>query len=160
MFSEMSGQHGGRSDIDRLVMRACADDYEEFSMIVSEIEKWTTGDPNAPTIRQIQEALIQSITNRDIDAFEVADCELRLTSILPDLETIGELWFYVTEQGRKWVQGVITCRGWRPNNRTVFGSWYPTLAAKTRTRRGWGTQGLWVDERKATAGPSTSLRAG
>jgi len=104
MLSEMIGKYGGRSEINRLVMESCADDYEEFNMIVSEIEEWTNGDPNAPTIRQIEEALVQSITNMDIAAFEVHDCRLRLTTALPDHETISELWFYVTEQGKKWVQ--------------------------------------------------------
>ena len=85
-------------------MEACANDYEEFSMIVSEIEKWTNGDPNAPTIRQIEEALIQSIANKDIEAFEEHDCGLCLTTLLPDHETISKLWFYVTERGKKWVQ--------------------------------------------------------
>ncbi len=101
---EMVGKYGGRSEFNRLVMEACANDYEEFSMVVSEIEKWTDGDPNAPTISQIEEALVQSIANKDIEAFEVHDCELRLTTVEPDHETISELWFYVTEQGKKWVQ--------------------------------------------------------
>jgi hypothetical protein len=104
MMSEMEEKYGRRSEINRLVIEACADDYEEFSMIVSEIEKWTNGDPNAPTIRQIEEALVQSIANKDIEAFEVHDCELRLTTVQPDHETISDLWFYVTEQGKKWVQ--------------------------------------------------------
>ena len=100
----MAEKYEHRSETNRLVMRACADDYEEFSMIVSEIEEWTNVDPNAPTIHQIEEALVQSITNKDIEAFEVHECRLRLTTVLPDHETISELWFYVTEQGKKWVQ--------------------------------------------------------
>jgi hypothetical protein len=28
------------------------------------------------------------------------------------------------------------------------GSWVPTLAAKTKTRRGWGTHGLWLRHRR------------
>ena len=104
MTSEVEEHYGGRSEINRLVMEACADDYEEFSMIVSEIEKWRNGDPNAPTIHQIEEALIQSIENKDIEAFEENDCRLCLTTVLPDHETISRLWFYVTGQGKKWVR--------------------------------------------------------
>lgn len=100
----MPGRYGQRSETYRLVMEACADNFEEFSMIVSEIAKWTNGDPSSPTISQIEEALVQSITNKDIEAFEVHNWRLRLTPVLPDHETIKELWFYVTEQGKKWVQ--------------------------------------------------------
>jgi hypothetical protein len=103
-MSAMEGKYGGRSESNRLVMEACADDYEEFSMVVSEIEKCTNGDPNAPTISQIEEALVQSVANKDIEAFEVHDCRLRLTPVQPGHETISELWFFVTEQGKKWVQ--------------------------------------------------------
>jgi hypothetical protein len=85
-------------------MEACADDYEDFRMIVSEIKKWTNRDPDAPTIRQIKEALIESIANRDIEACEEHDCRICLTTVLPDHDTISGLWFYVTEQGKKWVQ--------------------------------------------------------
>jgi uncharacterized Zn finger protein len=107
----MSDEYGQRSETNRLVMEACADDYEEFSMIVSEIEKWTNGDPNAPTIRQIEEALVQSIAHKDIEAFEVYGDRLRVTTKQPDHETISELWFYVTEQGKKWVQKMCEIEG-------------------------------------------------
>ena len=73
-------------------------------MIVSEIEKWTSGDTGAPTLLQIKEALIQSIADKDIEAFQVDENRLCLTTVPPDHETIGELWFYVTERGKKWVQ--------------------------------------------------------
>jgi hypothetical protein len=104
MMSEVVGQRGGRSKTNRLVMEACADDYEEFSMVVSEIKKWTNCAPNAPTIHQIKEALIESIANKDLQAYEEHDCRICLTTVLPDHETTSELWFYVTEQGKKWVQ--------------------------------------------------------
>ena len=104
MTSGIEEHYGGRSELNRLVMEACADDYEEFSMIVSEIEKWTKGNPNAPTIGQIEDALVQSIADKDIDSFEVHEHSLRLITIQPDHEIIGELWFYVTERGKKWVQ--------------------------------------------------------
>jgi hypothetical protein len=104
MTSEVEEHYGGRSEINRLVIEACADDYEEFSMIVSEIEKWTKGGPTAPTTGQIEEALVQSIANKDIEAFEVHGCELHLTTVQPDHETISDLWFYVTEQGKNWIR--------------------------------------------------------
>jgi hypothetical protein len=104
MMSEMEEKYGGRSEVNRLVMEACANSYEEFNMIVSEVGRWTNGDPNAPTMRQIEEALVQSIANKEIQAFEVHDCERHLTTVQPDHETISDLWFYVTEQGKKWVQ--------------------------------------------------------
>jgi hypothetical protein len=111
MMSEMEDKYGGRSEVIRLVMEACANDYEEFNMIVSEVGRSTKGDPNAPTISQIEEALVQSIANKDIEAFEVHDCELHLTTVQPDHKIISEFWFYVTEQGKKWVQEMCKIEG-------------------------------------------------
>ncbi len=94
-------KYGQRSETNRLVMEACADDYEEFSMIVSEIAKWTNGTPHAPSVSQIEHALLQSIADNDISAFEVYENRLRLTVTRPDHESISTLWFYVTEQGKE-----------------------------------------------------------
>jgi hypothetical protein len=87
-------------------MAACADDYEEYSMIVSEIAKWTKDSPDAPNVYQIEEALLESIANKDIDVYEVYEGRLRLTTAPPNHERIGELWFYVSEQGKTWVRGI------------------------------------------------------
>jgi hypothetical protein len=100
----MPKRYGRRSETNRLVMEACANDYEEFSMMVSDIGKWTKGESNAPTIGELEEALVQSIANKDIDAFEEQEDGLRLTTLPPNHETIGTIWFYATEQGKKWVK--------------------------------------------------------
>src|ERR1035441_8783515 len=43
-----------------------------------------------------------------------------------------------SNHGRR--RGMVRLTGRAPLANGGWGSWYPTLAAKTRTRRGWGTQ--------------------
>jgi hypothetical protein len=45
--------------------------------------------------------------------------------------------------------------GWGTGHPRATGSWIPTLAAKTRTRRGWGTQSLYPTHRKVRDGWGT-----
>src|ERR1035437_3412602 len=96
----MAEKYGHRSETNRLVMEACADDYEEFSMIVSEIEEWTNGASDSPDVNGIVNALIQSIADKDIEAYEVREHRLQLTTVQPDRASIADLWFYVTDKGK------------------------------------------------------------
>jgi hypothetical protein len=89
-------------------MEACADDYEEFSMIVSEIAKWTSGAKDAPSVGQIEQALFQSLTDNDIEAYEVQENRLQRTTAQPDHSSVAEFWFYITEQGKKWLKETDT----------------------------------------------------
>lgn len=100
----MPEEYGGRSEFNRLVMEACANDYEEFSMIVSEIAKWTKDASDVPNVNQIEQALFESIANADVDVYEVHECRLRLIATPLKHEKMGELWFYVSEQGKTWVR--------------------------------------------------------
>jgi hypothetical protein len=53
-----------------MVAEACANDYEDFNMIVSEVTRWTKSEFKAPDIGEIENALMSAIADNEVVAYE------------------------------------------------------------------------------------------
>jgi molybdopterin synthase catalytic subunit len=83
-----------------MVLDAVADDYEDFEMVVSEITGWTKSWLEKPDVEQIERALMKSIADREIGAYEYSEPSFRsLTAV--DSATFRTRWFYITEKGKQ-----------------------------------------------------------
>lgn len=94
------------NELARMVLQAVANDYEDFEMIVSEIVGWTSKDNVALDVSQIQDALMKSIADKDVKAYEPSETSNHLIVTQADPQKIRTLWFYITEQGKKRLQGL------------------------------------------------------
>ncbi|MGA3047501.1 MAG: molybdenum cofactor biosynthesis protein MoaE [Terracidiphilus sp.] len=92
---------GRPNDLGGMVLDAVADDYEEFNMVVSQIAEWTKNSASNPAIDQIELALMNSIADRDIQAYEYSESSCRYLAVEADPASIRTRWFYITEQGKR-----------------------------------------------------------
>jgi molybdopterin synthase catalytic subunit len=84
-----------------MVLDAVADDYEDFDMVVAEVSKWMGNSARTPDAAQVAQALMESIAEKDVQAFEYAESSSRYILVEAKLETIRDRWFYITEQGKR-----------------------------------------------------------
>jgi hypothetical protein len=92
-------------ELRRTVLQAVADDYEELEMIISEIVKWTSrGGNDTPDRSQIEHALMASITDKDVQAYQPSEPSGQLIPAMADPQNLHTLWFYITEQGKERLQ--------------------------------------------------------
>jgi hypothetical protein len=91
-------------ELGRMVLEAVANDYEELEMIVSEIVKWAGSINDAPNRNQIEYALMVSIADKDVEAYEYSEKSCRYIPTSADSQTLHTLWFYITEQGKERLQ--------------------------------------------------------
>lgn len=92
---------GHSHELNLMVLDAVANDYEGFDMVVGEITDWTKNSTHEPNVDQIESALMKSIADRDIQAYEYSESSCRYLAVEVDPETIRTCWFYITEQGKK-----------------------------------------------------------
>ena len=88
-------------EVVRMVLEAVANDYEELEMIMSEIAKWTGSVNDVPDRNRIEHALMASILNKDVKAYEYSEKSCRFIPTTPDHQTLHTLWFYITAQGKE-----------------------------------------------------------
>jgi hypothetical protein len=93
----MTGQSLPDTELDRLVVQGCADDYEDFDMIVSEVIKWTRSEFKAPEVNEIENALLESIAKADVIAYAYSETHQKFVATQADHQNIRTLWFYITE---------------------------------------------------------------
>lgn len=84
-----------------MVLDAVADDYENFDMVVTEVKKRMSNSARALDAAQVAQALMESIAEKDMQAFEYAENSSRYVPVEAKLETIRDRWFYITEQGKR-----------------------------------------------------------
>jgi len=89
-----------------MILLSVADDYEELEMIISEIVKRAGSGNDAPDRNQIEHALIVSIADKDVEAYEYSEKYCRFISALADPQNLHTLWFYITEQGKERLRGL------------------------------------------------------
>jgi molybdopterin synthase catalytic subunit len=92
---------GNRLEIRERILDAVANDYEEFDMVVAEVSKRKNNVAELPDAAQIEQALIELIAEKDVQAFEFIEGSSRYVPVEAKLETIRDRWFYVTEQGKR-----------------------------------------------------------
>jgi molybdopterin synthase catalytic subunit len=90
-----------RDQLREMVLDAVANDYEDFDMVVAEVSKWMSNSARTPDIAQVAQALMESIAEKDVQAFEFVEGTSRYVPVEAKLETIRDRWFYVTEQGKR-----------------------------------------------------------
>jgi len=84
-----------------MVVQACANDYEDFEMIVSEVAKWTKSKFKTPGISEIEDALLMSITEGNVIAYEYSETLRRFVAKQAAPQNIRTLWFCITEECKK-----------------------------------------------------------
>ncbi|HEY1679239.1 MAG TPA: molybdenum cofactor biosynthesis protein MoaE [Candidatus Sulfotelmatobacter sp.] len=89
------------SELIRMVVDAVADDYEEFDMIFHEVSKWINNPTLTPDAVQIQDALMKSVAEKDIQAFEYSESSARFLPAEVGSANIRKLWFHITDQGKQ-----------------------------------------------------------
>ena len=92
-----------------MVLDAVADDYEDFDMVVAEVSKWMSNSAQTPDAAQVAQALMESIAENDVQAFEYAEGSSRYVPVEAKLETIRDRWFYITEQGKRRLSEPVDC---------------------------------------------------
>jgi molybdopterin synthase catalytic subunit len=90
-----------RVQFREMVLDAVADDYEDFDMVVAEVSKGTSNSAQTPDIDQVVQALMESIAEKDVQAFEYIEGSSRYVPVEAKLETIRDRWFYITEKGKR-----------------------------------------------------------
>jgi molybdopterin synthase catalytic subunit len=90
-----------RVELRETILSVVADDYEEFDMVVSEASKWIKNSANAPDAAQVTQALMELIAEGDVQALKYVEDSSRYIPVEAELETIRDLWFYITEQGKR-----------------------------------------------------------
>jgi hypothetical protein len=88
-------------EIERLVLQAVANDYEEFDMIVHDVTKLMHGVCEAPNVIQIENALMKSIVDRNVDAYQYSETIHQYVATQADVQNLRTLWFYITDQGKR-----------------------------------------------------------
>jgi hypothetical protein len=87
--------------LERVVLQAVGNDYEEFEMIVHDATKWMSRIGEGPEIGQVEYALMKCIADRNIKAYEYSESACQFISTDADPKKINTLWFYITENGKK-----------------------------------------------------------
>jgi hypothetical protein len=96
----MAGRPLPDDELCRLVVHACADDYEDFDMIVSEVTKWTKGDFKTPCISEIENALLKCIADGEVIGYEYSEKLHQFVAAEAKFQSNRTLWFYITEQSK------------------------------------------------------------
>jgi hypothetical protein len=90
-----------RDELERVVLQAVANDYEEFEMVVRDVRKWMGKVYDEPEIGQIEQVLQKSIVDDFVKAYECSEtfCQVIATQANPPRS--HSLLFYITEQGKE-----------------------------------------------------------
>jgi hypothetical protein len=93
-----------QDELERVVLQAVANDYEEFATIVQDVARWMSKIWDLPNKQQIERALMKSIADKNVNAYETSDELQQFIATQADPQKIGIQWFYITEQGRQRMQ--------------------------------------------------------
>ncbi|MGA3370133.1 MAG: hypothetical protein ABSC48_00055 [Terracidiphilus sp.] len=88
-------------ELERMVVEAVADDYEEFATIVQCIARCMSKVHDAPDENEIEQSLMKSIADSDVIAYEESEELHRLIATEANPQNIRTLWFYITKQGKE-----------------------------------------------------------
>lgn len=90
-----------RDELERVVLQAVANDYEEFEMVVRDVRRWMGKGHDEPEIGEIEQMLQKSIEDKFVKAYECSEtfCQVMPTQANPPRS--HSLLFYITEQGRE-----------------------------------------------------------
>jgi hypothetical protein len=87
-------------NLERMILQAVADDYEEIEMIVGDIRSWTKTATDAPNVVQIEHALAKAVAEKNVNAYEYSATHHFVTTKINSAD-LRRFWFYITEQGIK-----------------------------------------------------------
>ncbi len=90
-----------RLQIKDSVLNAIADDYENIETILETVQKF---DSPAATVHQVSETLHDLIQDGLAQAYDLSPGVPHATKADFSSNRIDELWFYVTPEGKKFVQ--------------------------------------------------------
>lgn len=92
--------------LQEMILGAVADDYENFNIIFAEVSKWIKNSDWATVdIDRVERDLKESIFLGDVQAFEYSENSNRYIQVEGELSQIQDLWFYITEQGKRRLNG-------------------------------------------------------
>lgn len=88
-------------ELNQMVLDAVANDYERFDMVVSQIAGWTNNSVGASEAGQIECALLKTIVDGDVQAYEYSESSGSYLAVEAHSVNIPTCWFYITDQGKK-----------------------------------------------------------
>jgi hypothetical protein len=86
-----------------LVVCAAANDYEDFETVVYTLTRWAAEQGTATNRQTIYATLCEVINDGYVRAYVYAEESARFKTVDCSLENLDELWFYVTDKGKKLV---------------------------------------------------------
>ena len=109
----MRGDPLGARAIDRnrllldFVLRAVADDYESFELVVEQATEWSKKRGFVPSRAEIAGALRRRILEKYIQSYLLSPHLPYSQKVEFDPGRIGELWFYLTPKGKNLVSSLV-----------------------------------------------------
>ncbi len=89
------------TSIRNFVLRAIADDYEDFEMVFSEATKWASEDGRIRVTREeVIRGLEKLIEEGYAKAYLLSSQPPHAKPVPFSAEQIGGLWFYITPKGK------------------------------------------------------------
>jgi hypothetical protein len=93
-------------NIEKYVLSAIADDYEEFEKILSDVKVQAVESGLVVSSELVREALQGLITKGLARAYRLASRPPHAETVPYSADALGELWFYVTPEGKKFVESL------------------------------------------------------
>jgi hypothetical protein len=85
----------------KYVLRAIADDYEDFEIVLRSVNSWARKHGVVPDRQQIQEALEELINEGYAQSYILSSGPPATAEPVPySPELIDSLWFYITPKGK------------------------------------------------------------
>lgn len=96
-----------KDDLELIVVEAVSNDFEEFEMVVKEVQSWTRPNTEVPREESIESAIMAAVADGDIEAFMSSSAPTKLVPATVSPETVRSLWFHVNERGKERVRQAL-----------------------------------------------------
>lgn len=94
-------------ELDRIILESLSSDFEPFESLVSGIIDRRADSRAIFSVDQIRLSLLRSIANRLVGAYIIHAEPPFVSSVCVSLETVDTRWFYVTEEGRRYLRALV-----------------------------------------------------
>lgn len=89
------------NELETLIIEAVANDFEQLQGILSQLSAWSLRPLEGTDVVNIERALRDLIVAGDIGAYLLSAGSPYRTVVTVVGEDLSNLWFYITEQGKK-----------------------------------------------------------
>jgi hypothetical protein len=89
---------------DRELLEAVSDDYQSFESVVSKV---SCSKHTICAASDIERSLLTSIANNLVRAYLIHADPPYATAVGANSDTVQRYWFWITEQGREYLRGLV-----------------------------------------------------